>query len=115
MSAVGVPYVKDLNTGRSSGAKRVPFTIKDGTRASAYDAYYAPIQKRSNLDAVTYGRVERINVKDNGGKLSVTGVTYTDQNLGMTMNVTARKEVIVSAGAVPTPQILMLSVSRREG
>ena len=86
------------------------FTVKDGKRDSAYDAYYVPIEQRTNLNAVTYGRVQQINLDGTMGSMKATGVTYTDMNLGMTMNVTARKEVIVSAGAVQTPQILMLSV-----
>ena len=43
VSDIGISYVKDLKTGLSAGATRIIFTVKDGKRASAYDAYYVLI------------------------------------------------------------------------
>jgi len=90
LSSVGLAYVQDLNTGIDFGAKRCTLLIKNGERSSAYDAYYSPIQGRSNLNIITYGQVQRINHGGKAGNLTAVGVTYTDLNLGMTMNVTAR-------------------------
>jgi choline dehydrogenase-like flavoprotein len=49
-------------------------------------------------------------LEDDTGKLKATGVVYIDYVEGRTLNVTANKEVIMSAGSVQTPQLLMLLV-----
>jgi choline dehydrogenase len=109
MQDIGVPYNSELNSGYNVGAKREPLTSDGVRRVSAYDGYYVPIQNRSNLDVVTYGQVQSLILSQNGTK-QAKGVVYSDQMTGMLVNVTATKEVIMAAGTIQTPQLLMLSV-----
>lgn len=112
LSSVNLSYVEDLNTGIVSGATRCTMTEKNGARVSAYDAYYVRVQERENLHVVTYGQVQRINFGGKGRNVTATGVTFTDQSSGITRNVTASKEVLLCAGAIQSPHLMMISVSR---
>ena len=55
--------------------------------------------------------VQQVILQESGNGSVATGVVYTDYATGQTLNATATKEVIMSAGAIKTPQLLMLSVS----
>jgi len=110
MSDIGVPYNPELNAGHNVGAKRETYAFDGSKRVSAYDGYYVPVQGRSNLRVVTYGQVQQLLLSQNGTK-AATGIVYVDTSTGMTKNITATKEVIMSAGVFQTPQLLMLSVS----
>lgn len=59
---------------------------------------------RPNLRIYRYSRVIKVNVDSN---MRATGVTYVRH--GVTQTVMARREVILCAGALDTPKILMLS------
>lgn len=72
---------------------------KRGRRCSAADAYLRPARKRPNLTVVTGAQVTRILVEDG----RATGVEHGGER------VTARREVVLSAGAVGSPHLLMLS------
>lgn len=79
---------------------------EDGTRSSASVSYLHPIiGKRSNLDIRTGARAKRL-IFD--GK-RCTGVEYLAPDLIHGIEVKARREVIVSSGAIDTPKLLMLS------
>ena len=103
MGEIGIPYNPELNNGTNVGAKREPFTSDGFRRASSYDAYYVPAENRTNLHVATRAQVQSIIVKQNlNGSLSATGVVYNDIASGMTINVSANHEVILSAGAIQT-------------
>ena len=111
MQEIGIPYNPELNNGTNVGAKREPFTSDGFRRASSYDAYYLPAENRTNLHVATRAQVQSIILEQKvNGSLSATGVVYNDIASGMTLNVSANFEVILSAGAIQTPQVLMLSV-----
>ncbi|MFK4806907.1 GMC family oxidoreductase [Microbacterium sp. ZW CA_36] len=84
-----------------------------GARASTADVYLRPAKRRSNLRVVTGAHVRRVTFEAPAGDESgarrprATGV-YVDID-GITRHVRARREVILSGGAVNTPQLLMLS------
>ena len=99
----GVSYYDDYNTSDQSGVSLVQVTQKNGRRCSAAHAYLHPIKKRSNLTVVTSAHCEKLLFKDK----RCTGVEYRNQ--GKTISVVADKEVILSAGAIGSPKILMLS------
>jgi choline dehydrogenase len=63
-----------------------------------------PARGRENLTIVTRALVHRLNLSGN----RVTGVLYRDRH-GALVNAMARKEVLLSAGAVGSPHLLMLS------
>lgn len=85
-----------------------------GARASTADAYLRPVKKRRNLRVVTGAHVRRVTFAASPGpgtetpsEPRATGV-YVDID-GITRHVRARREVVLSGGAVNTPQLLMLS------
>lgn len=84
---------------------RVQATIKNGIRASASRGYLHPIKNKKNFSLKKLSMVKRILI--NPKTKRAYGVEFV--NSGFTYQVKARKEVILSAGAVNSPQILMLS------
>ena len=91
--------------------RREPYTItSDGRRSSSYTSYYQPIAKRPNLKLLYNTEVQKILFD---GRTAVgIDVTYGHPStFRRRQKIFARKEIILSAGAVSTPQLLMLSVS----
>ncbi|KAF6199132.1 hypothetical protein GE061_007157 [Apolygus lucorum] len=79
-------------------------TIRDGIRCSASTAYLEPIStKRPNLHIITNAEVNRVIIENNRAK----GVEFTYK--GKSSQVFASREVVVTAGAIGSPKILMLS------
>ncbi|MEM8974031.1 MAG: choline dehydrogenase [Pseudomonadota bacterium] len=101
--AAGVPHTTDFNGASQEGAGYYQLTTKDGRRCSTAVGYLKPVLSRENLELISDAAVERL-VMD--GK-RVTGVTF--QQGGQTKTVRARREIILSAGAIGSPQILQLS------
>ena len=101
--AAGVPHTTDFNGASQEGAGYYQLTTKDGRRCSTAVAYLKPVLSRDNLELVTDAAVERL-VLD--GK-RVTGVTFLQG--GESKTIRARREIILSAGAIGSPQILQLS------
>ena len=102
--AAGYPFNPDYNGADQEGVGFFQLTAHKGRRCSAAVAYLNPVKSRENLQIVTHAQVEKVLLD---GK-KATGVTYTDR-AGTKHTVTARKEIILSGGAINSPQILMLS------
>lgn len=101
---IGLPALPVLYGGDRPGIGPYAHSIdRSGTRASADRAFLRPARTRPNLRIETGAEVERLTL-DKG---RVTGVTYR-QN-GILRQATARAGVILSAGALKSPQILHLS------
>lgn len=88
--------------------------LENGQRVSTAKAFIKPIRDRKNLDIFLRSRVHRILTKATPyGKLVATGVIFTRDGVageaGVKRIAKARREVILSAGAVVSPQVLMLS------
>ena len=81
-------------------------TQRRGKRCSAAKAFFRPIRHRRNLHISMKSHVFKINSIDPTTKIA-TGVQFKKN--GVIYNVGATKEVILSAGAINSPQILMLS------
>ncbi|KAI1801080.1 putative GMC oxidoreductase [Daldinia bambusicola] len=115
-SALNIPVIDDFNkqisqTGSlkpSVGFFSVSYNPDDGRRSSASVAYIHPIlrgeEKRPNLTILTHAWVSKINVSGD----VVSGVTLTLKD-GSTRNIKAKTETILSAGAVDTPRLMLLS------
>lgn len=99
----GIPPNSDYNAGDMEGASFFQITTQNGLRASAARAYLKPAASRQNLSIVTKAHVTRILVDGR----AATGVEYIRG--GRIMKVSARREVILSGGAINTPQLLQLS------
>jgi choline dehydrogenase len=83
-------------------------TTREGKRCSTYHAFLEPAMERGNLTVITHAQVEQVLLAPDGGGLRATGVRYRDGD-GGTSTVYAEREVVVSAGAIGSPQLLLLS------
>lgn len=99
----GIPKNPDYNGREQEGAGYFQVTTRDGLRSSAASAYLHPIRARKNLTVQTNTQVRRLILEQR----RVTGVEV-DHN-GQRQLVRFRHEVILSAGAIGSPQILQLS------
>ncbi|MCV6595184.1 MAG: FAD-dependent oxidoreductase [Silicimonas sp.] len=102
--AAGFPENPDYNGADQEGFAYFQTTIADGVRASTANAFLKPVKSRPNLQIITHAHVQRIDLE---GK-RCTGVTYRGRN-GATISLRAAREVVLSAGTIGSPQILMLS------
>jgi choline dehydrogenase len=101
--AIGIDYNADMNGAKQEGVGYYQLTTHQGQRMSAARAYLKPARHRPNLTLVCNALVERI-VFD--GKRAVA-VDYQHKHKQHRVNAT--KEIILSAGAVNSPQLLQLS------
>jgi len=99
----GLRRVEDYCAGDVDGAFAMLTTQKNGQRSSAARAFLEPAKKRANLAVVTGALVDRIEI-ENG---RATGVRYSHG--GATHTARARASVVLSAGAIQSPAILMRS------
>ncbi|KAL4892795.1 hypothetical protein BDV59DRAFT_33500 [Aspergillus ambiguus] len=110
---VGIPLNADVNTPNGTlGATRFQtFIDAKGQRSSLATAYLGPeVRRRRNLTIACHAHVTRLLVdRLSGSKPTVTGVELQTQRGGQCFQVHARREVILSAGSINTPQILLLS------
>ncbi|THH11293.1 hypothetical protein EW146_g8096 [Bondarzewia mesenterica] len=104
------PFNEDVNAGNTIGISWVPYTIQNGSRVSSATAYIEPALSRSNLDVLINTQVTKvIKTGTNDGVPIFRGVQFATSSSGKKYSLNAAKEVILSAGAVKTPQILKLS------
>jgi len=94
---------KDLNGFKPEGIARLDSTKKNGRRSSAAVAHLKPALTRPNLSLSTGAMVDRVQI-ENG---RAVGVEYRVK--GQSKTLRAGKEVILSCGAIKSPQVLMLS------
>ena len=103
MQELGVPYNADLNGAIAEGVGPVQVAQRRGVRASTAAAYIDPIRSRRNLEVRLHSPVTRVLFEGD----RATGVAYRRD--GQPASATARHGVIVSAGALATPGVLMRS------
>lgn len=99
----GYPLTDDINGYRQEGFGLLDSSIFRGERWSAARGYLDRARARPNLTIQTGAHVLKLNIDKN----RATGVTYFRH--GQSISAHANKEVILCAGAVGTPQILMIS------
>lgn len=101
--ATGIPYNDDFNGATQEGVGYFQLTTRRGLRCSPAVAYLRPARRRSNLDIRTDALVRRVLLRNGRAKgVEVDGQEGTSQ-------IHANREVVLSAGAVNSPQLLMLS------
>ncbi|PWW00001.1 choline dehydrogenase [Hoeflea marina] len=93
----------DYNGAEQEGVGHFQLTARHGLRCSAARAYLAPVRGRKNLRIFTHATTEKLLFS---GRRAV-GIAATRQ--GESFELKARGEVILSAGAIGSPQLLMLS------
>ncbi|PSN39288.1 Glucose dehydrogenase [FAD, quinone] [Blattella germanica] len=100
---------RDVNGKEQEGVMHLQFFQKDGQRQSANKAFLEPIENiRDNLKILTNVKVTRVIIDPKTKR--ATGVEYASEKTRAILGkLKAKKEVIVSGGAISSPQILMLS------
>ena len=101
--ALQIPRNSDFNGEKQEGVGLTQVTQKNGERWSTARAFLDSAEDRDNLTVVTGAMTQKVNIKDG----RAVSVTYRQNNKIET--VSAKKEVILSAGAFGSPQILLLS------
>ena len=100
---MGLRRKEDLNDEEQEGVGYFPYTIHRGRRVSAAAAFLQPARKRRNLRVLTHAHVERV-ILDNQRAVGVSARIH-----GQVQTFHCDGEVILSAGAIMSPKILMLS------
>ncbi|KAG1665350.1 Glucose dehydrogenase [FAD, quinone] [Nymphon striatum] len=96
--------IKDFNDGYQNGFRISQFNTRRGTRVSSFRAYVRPSRHRKNLHVLTEAFVHKIQIN---WMKRAEGVIFSHKS--KTRFIKASKELILSAGAIGSPQILMLS------
>ena len=103
----GIPKIEEFNRGDNFGNAYFQMNQRRGVRWSATRAFLRPIQHRKNLEILTNAHVERLTTSSADGRLIATGV---ELRTGATRETfTVRREVLLAAGSIGSPQILQLS------
>lgn len=108
---MGWPVLDDINGPRPAGSNAaqseglgyVRSTTRNGRRWSSADAFLRPALSRKNLTVIRAGHVERLKLVEG----RAVGVIL--RHAGQQQEITAQREVVVSAGAINSPQLLQLS------
>jgi len=100
---LGISRNPDYNGPDQEGIARLQATIKGGRRMSTAASYLRPVRRRANLRILTEAMTQRLILDGN----RCIGIVY--EKGGKTVEAHCAKEVILSAGAVASPQILELS------
>ncbi|KZT24121.1 GMC oxidoreductase [Neolentinus lepideus HHB14362 ss-1] len=109
---IGIPYSKDFNTkaGTIGAANFIEFVDQKGERSSTATAYLTPdVLSRPNLTVLVETSTERIIFSDELATPRAIGVELSHAPAAPRYRVAANREVIVCAGVVGTPQLLMIS------
>jgi choline dehydrogenase len=105
---MGINKTDDFNGGDNASKGYFDVNQRSGWRWSTSKAFLRPVQSRPNLTVWTQAQVERLTfLTDANATVRCPGVIV--QHQGQSKAVLARREVILSAGAVNSPQILQLS------
>lgn len=100
----GIPYVEDCSSNTRTCITETLFTLKSGTRMSAAKAYLSSIRERDNLVVMKESTVTKLLIGENKRVYGVE--VYVN---GKFVKLRCKKEVIVSAGSIASPQLLLLS------
>lgn len=109
---VGIPFTPDFNGPRGTlGVSRIMTYVDDKyRRVSSESAYLTPnVLARKNLTVATNATVSRIIFEEVKGEVHAVGVEFAREKNGQMYRARAKRDVVLSAGAVHSPHILMLS------
>jgi choline dehydrogenase-like flavoprotein len=97
------PHCDDFNGARHEGFGFRQVTQRNGRRESAATAFLAPVAKRANLTIMTGAMVERVLIEC--GRAVAVETTFGPE----TRRILARREIVISGGAINSPMILLRS------
>jgi len=102
MQELGLPYNLDFNDGDQYGVGLMQYTIGDGKRCNVVDAFLKPVESNSNLNILLNTIVTKV-ILENKKAVGVEVISNDKKNIYYA------NEIILTAGALVTPKILMLS------
>ena len=105
---MGVPRSDDFNGEQQDGAGYFQLTSANGRRCSSAVAFLHPVANRKNLEVVTHAHVEQLEFANDDDK-QINGITFSVKGNKRTASLRSGGEVVMSAGAIGSPQILQLS------
>lgn len=104
----GIPKVADFNRGDNFGCSYFQVNQRNGIRQNTNKAFIKPVMHRPNLSVVTEAHVQNLVLEENDGVKRVTAVNVSIKG-DKPRVITARREVLLSAGSIGSPQLLQLS------
>jgi choline dehydrogenase-like flavoprotein len=104
----GIPKVPEFNRGDNFGVAYFQMNQRRGVRWSATKAFLRPVLQRSNLTVRTDVHVMKLRIEARDGVKRALGVEFRNVD-GTPGFAAARREVVLAAGAIGSPQILQLS------
>ena len=104
----GIPKIAEFNRGDNFGNAYFQVNQRRGVRVNMVRAFLTPVRHRPNLTVLTDVHARRVAVERRDGGPRATGVEIRRAD-GSTTLVTARREVVLAAGAIGSPQLLQLS------
>ena len=103
----GIPKIPEFNRGDNFGNAYFQVNQRGGVRWSGTKAFLRPVMHRENLTVLTDTHVERLRIDSRDGARRAVGVEVVR---GQTRHILeARREVVLAAGSIGSPQILQLS------
>jgi choline dehydrogenase len=107
-AAAGIPKIAEFNRGDNFGNAYFQMNQRRGVRWSGVRAFLRPALGRANLTVWTHAHVERLLFARDAAGLTATGVRVR-RGRDAPVEIRARREVILAAGAIASPQLLQLS------
>jgi len=104
----GIPKIEEFNRGDNFGNAYFHMNQKGGRRWSATKAFLRPAMQRPNLTVITNAMVRRVRIADGTAGKAAEGIEFAHPGMGECF-VAARRETILAAGAIGSPQLLQLS------
>ncbi len=104
----GIPKIPEFNRGDNFGSAYFQMNQKRGVRWSATKAFLRPVLSRPNLTVMTNVLVERLRIGRRNGVLRSEGIELAHARDGRSF-AEARRETILAAGSIGSPQLLQLS------
>ncbi|KAM0815407.1 hypothetical protein AB5N19_01201 [Seiridium cardinale] len=110
LDGMGIPRAHDPSCNKM-GSFICPSSLDQAnqSRTDSRTAYYDPIRFRANLDVLYLNQATRILTENHEGQIRATGVEFAAGRNATRHVATATKEVVVSAGALRSPHLLLLS------
>ncbi len=104
----GIPKIDEFNRGDNNGCAYFQMNQKKGVRWSGSKAYLRPVQDRPNLTVRTEAHVQKLQLDSTEQGLRATGVSVRFGKRSVE-TISARREVLLAAGSIGSPQLLQLS------
>jgi len=104
----GIPKIEEFNRGDNFGNAYFQMNQRNGSRWSGTRAFLRPVLSRKNLTVTTHAHVEKLELDTANGGRRATGVRVRIGKQAAQI-IDARREVILAAGAIGSPQLLQLS------